>query len=260
MKYTSITLDQKDRVATVTLSRPERRNALDDVMIRELTDAFLTINRDPATRIAVLTGEGKAFCAGMDLGYLRRISELGEHENLEDARNLLTMLRTIHTLRKPVIAMVNGAAMGGGCGLASACDFVFVSEEHGRLGVPEVRIGFVPAVILIFLIRRMGESAAREFALQGGVLDATGAVRTGLATEAVPHDRLGVRVAQFAAELASSTSASSLALTKELLGRLSEMPLPDAMEYSAHLNALARKTDDFKRGLDSFDKKEPPRW
>ncbi len=260
MKYTSITLDQKDRVATVTLAQPGRRNALDDVMIRELTDAFLTINRDSATRIAVITGEGKAFCAGMDLGYLRRVSELGEHENLEDARNLLTMLRTIHTLRKPVIAMVNGAAMGGGCGLASACDFVFVSEQHGRLGVPEVRIGFVPAVILFFLIRRMGESGAREFALQGGVLDAAGAVRTGLATEAVAHDRLGARVAEFAAGLASSTSASSVALTKDLLGRLSEMPLSDALEYSAHLNALARKTDDFRRGLDSFGSKEPPVW
>ncbi len=260
MKYTSITLDQTDRVATVTLARPDRRNALDDVMIRELTDAFLAINRDAAIRIAVLTGEGKSFCAGMDLGYLRRVSELGEHENLEDARSLLTMLRTIHTLRKPVIAMVNGAAMGGGCGLASACDFVFVSEQHGRLGVPEVRIGFVPAVILFFLIRRMGESAAREFVLQGGVLDAAGAVRRGLATGSVPHDRLCDHVAQFAAQLASSTSGSSLALTKDLLARLPEMPLPDALEYSAHLNALARKTDDFRRGLDSFGKKEPPAW
>ncbi len=125
-------------------------------MIRELTEAFLAINRDDATRVAVLTGEGKAFCSGMDLGYLRKFTDLGEHENLEDARNLLTMLRTIHTLRKPVIAMVNGPAMGGGCGLASACDFVFASEEHARLGVPEVKIGFVPAVILVFLIKTNG--------------------------------------------------------------------------------------------------------
>ncbi len=260
MKYTTITLDQNDRVATVTLSQPARRNALDDVMIRELTDAFLAINRDVTSRVAVLTGEGKAFCSGMDLDYLRKFTDLGEHENLEDARNLLAMLRTVHTLRKPVIAMVNGPAMGGGCGLASACDFVFASSEHAQLGVPEVKIGFVPAVILIFLIKRMGESAAREFVLQGGVLDAESAVRKGLATEVVPHERLRERVAEFARDLATSTSASSVTLTKDLLNRLSEMPLPDAMEYSAHLNALARKTDDFKRGLDSFLKKENPRW
>ncbi|HLF14776.1 MAG TPA: enoyl-CoA hydratase-related protein [Bacteroidota bacterium] len=260
MKYTTITTDQNDRVATVTLSQPGRRNALDDVMIRELTDAFNAINRDSTSRVAVLTGEGKAFCSGMDLGYLRRITDLGEHENLEDARNLLGMLRTIHTLRKPVIAMVNGPAMGGGCGLASACDFVFASGEHARLGVPEVKIGFVPAVILIFLIKRMGESAAREFVLRGGVLDAASAVRKGLATEVVPHDLLRERVAEFARDLATSTSPSSIALTKDLLSRLSEMTLPDAMEYSAHLNAMARKTDDFKRGLDSALKKENPRW
>ncbi len=260
MKYTTITTEQHDRIVKITLSQPERRNALDDVMIRELTDAFLAINRDAGARVAILTGAGKSFCSGMDLGYLRKFTDLGEHENLEDARNLLTMLRTVHTLRKPVIAMVNGPAIGGGCGLASACDFVFVSEEEGRLGVPEVRIGFVPAVILVFLIKRMGESAAREFVLQGGVLDAAGAVRKGLATESVPHERLQSRVLKFAAGLASTTSASSITLTKDLLNRLSEMPLPDAMEYSAHLNALARKTDDFKLGLDAVLKKTTPKW
>jgi methylglutaconyl-CoA hydratase len=260
MKYTTIRFAQKDRVATITLSEPGRRNALDDVMIRELTEAFLAVNRDNGIRAAILTGEGKAFCAGMDLGYIRKFSDLGELENLEDARNLTTMFRTIHTLRKPVIAAVNGPAMGGGCGLAAACDFVFVSAEEGRLGVPEARIGFVPAVILVYLIRRMGEGAAREFVLSGGVLDPETAVRKGLATETIPHDRLAERAADFARTLASSTSASSIALTKDLFARLAEMSPAEAMEYASHLNALSRKTEDFRKGLDTVIRKESPTW
>jgi methylglutaconyl-CoA hydratase len=260
MNYSTISLRQEHRVATVTLNRPDRRNALDDVMIRELTDAFQSVNRDTASRVAVLTGEGKAFCSGMDVGYLVRFADMGEHENLEDARSLLTLLRTIQSLKKPVIAMVNGPAMGGGCGLASACDFVIASAEQARLGVPEVKIGFVPAIILVFLVRRMGEAAAREFVLRGGILGAEEAVRKGLATEAVPHESLGARVAEFAEELAASTSPASVMLTKDLLNRLSEMPPADAMEYSARLNALTRKTDDFRKGLDAFLRKETPRW
>jgi methylglutaconyl-CoA hydratase len=260
MKYSTITLEQKDRVATVTLSEPGRRNALDDVMIRELTDAFLAINRDATVRSAVLTGEGKAFCAGMDLGYIRKFSDFGEHENLEDARNLMTMLRTINTLKKPVIAAVNGPAMGGGCGLAAACDFVFVSAGHGRLGVPEVRIGFVPAVILTFLVRRMGEGPAREFVLEGATFDPETAVRKGLATEIVPHDRLMGRALEFARTLASTTSPSSVALTKDLFARIAEMTDSEAMEYASHLNALTRKTEDFRKGLDAVLRKETPQW
>lgn len=260
MNNNAITLTQEERVAVITLNRADRRNALDDVMIRELTEALLAANRDPSTRVVVITGDGKAFCAGMDLAYLRKYADMGEHENLEDARNLLQMLRTILTLKKPVIAMVNGAALGGGCGLAAACDFVFVSREHGKLGVPEVRIGFLPAVILFFLIRRMGEGGAREFALRGGVMDAETACAKGLATEVVPHGQLAERVMAFAADLARSTSASSVAWTKDLLHRFSEMNLNDALEYAAQLNALSRKTDDFRKGLDSFLNKEQIVW
>jgi methylglutaconyl-CoA hydratase len=260
MKYTTIRLEQKERVATITLNRPDRRNALDDVMIRELTDAFLSANRETDTRIIVVTGEGKAFCAGMDLEYLRKFAGLGEHENLEDARNLLTLLRTVHTLRKPVIAMVNGPALGGGCGLASACDFVFASKEYGKMGVPEVKLGFLPAVILVFLIKRMGEASAREFVLSGGILTAEEALARGLCTQVVPAADLAGSVDRFAAELCVSTSASSISLTKDLFTRMTDMSLHEAMEYAAHLNALARKTEDFKKGLESFLRKEPRQW
>lgn len=260
MQNSTLSVKVQNRVAFLALTRPERRNALDDVMIRELTETVQSLNRDVNVRNIVITGEGKAFCAGMDLGYLKKFSGMGEHENLEDARKLLQLLRSIQTIKKPVIAMVNGAALGGGCGLAAACDYVFASAEHARLGVPEVRIGFLPAVILFFLIRRMGEGAAREFTLQGGTMDARTACTRGLVTEVVPHDSLADRVASFAVGLCRTTSPSSVALTKDLFNRFSEMNLTDALEYAAHLNALSRKTDDFRKGLESFLRKESLEW
>jgi len=260
MSYSSITYSLEQRTAIVTLNRPERRNALDDVMIRELTDVFTTLNRNTTARTVILTGSGSSFCAGMDLDYLQRFSQLGQQENLEDARNFLKLLQLVHNLKKPVIAMLNGPALGGGCGIAAACDFVYAAKEQSRLGVPEVRLGFVPAVILIFLVKRMGEGAAREFVLRGDVIDAATALARGLVTEVVADAQLTTTVFEFAEKLGRSTSASSISLTKDLFARFDEMELKGAIEYAAQLNALARKTDDFKRGIDSFLKKEKLEW
>ncbi len=260
MNHSSITVGTENRIATVTLHRPDARNALDDVMIREMTEAFSLLNRSPDNRVVVLTGSGNAFCAGMDIPYLQRYAQLSHSENLEDAKNLLKLLQTIHTMKKPVIAMVNGPAMGGGCGLAAACDFVYAAKERARLGVPEVRLGFLPALIVLFLIKRMGEGRAREFVLRGDVLTAPMAQSVGLVTEIVEDDRLEERVYEFAGQLAASTSGSSVALMKELFSRLQEMNEKDVLEYAANLNALTRKTDDFKKGIDSFIRKEKLQW
>ena len=260
MNFSSITYRIEDRIATVTLNRPERRNALDDVMIAELTEAFNTINRDNLSRIAVLTGADSSFCAGMDLAYLQKYSQLGHTENLEDARNLMKLLQLIHGLKKPVIAMVNGSALGGGCGLAAACDFIFVGKNKGKLGAPEVKLGFLPAVILLFLIKRMGEGRAKEFVLRGDILDASTAKERGLATEIVDDEQLSSTVYDFAKMIACNTSASSMTFTKELFSRLHEMNSKDLMEFAANLNALARKTDDFKKGIDAFLNKEKLQW
>ena len=162
MNYSSIALRTENRIGYLTLNRPERRNALDDTVMREMSEALTLLNRDSGVRVVVISGEGEAFCAGMDLEYLRKYAGLGEHENIQDANNFLNLLRSINGLKKPVIAMVNGPALGGGCGLVAACDFVFASAESSRLGSPEVRIGFLPAIIIVFLIKRMGEGAARE--------------------------------------------------------------------------------------------------
>ncbi|MDI6767407.1 MAG: enoyl-CoA hydratase-related protein [Bacteroidota bacterium] len=260
MNYTSLTYTTENRIATITLNRPDRRNVLDDVMIKELTDVLMSVNRNTQSRIVVITGAGSSFCAGMDLDYLQKFSQMGQEENLEDAHNLMKMLQLIQTLRKPVIAMVNGVALGGGCGIAAACDFVFAGKENAKLGVPEVRLGFVPAIILVYLIKRMGEGAAKEFALRGDILDASTAKTKGLVTEVVADDLLKAGVNEFAEKLAKTTSPSSLTLTKDLFNKFNEMNMKDAMEYAANLNALVRKTEDFKKGVDSFLKKEKLEW
>jgi methylglutaconyl-CoA hydratase len=260
MNYSTLLTTQQDRVSTITLNRPERRNALDDVMIRELTEAFGAANRQANSRIVVLTGSGTSFCAGMDLEYLRRYSQLSHEENLEDARNLMKLLQAIYGMKKPVLAMLNGPAMGGGCGLAAACDFVYASREKAKMGAPEVRLGFLPALILMFLMKRMGEAAAREFALRGDILDAETARGRGLVTEVVPDELLGKSVAEFCETFCTTTSQNSIALTKDLFANFDHMNSKDALEYAANLNALARKTDDFKKGLGSFLNKEKLTW
>jgi len=260
MTYSSLTCTIEERVALISLAKPERRNALDDTMIREITEVLTVLNRNTDSRVVVLTGSGQAFCAGMDLQYLRRFSELGQEENLEDARNLLRMLQLIANLKKPVIAMVNGPALGGGCGIAAACDFVYAGGTKATFGVPEVRLGFVPAVILLFLVKRMGEGRAREFVLRGDILDPVAAQSRGLVTEIVNDEELRPTVLAFAKRLALTTSASSITLTKDLLTRLGEMNEHDVLEYAANLNALSRKTPDFKRGIDTFLKKEKLEW
>ena len=260
VNYSSLIYALDDRIATITLNKPDRRNALDDMMIRELTDVFSAVNRNTTCRVVILTGSASCFCAGMDIEYLHRFSQLGQEENLEDARNLMKLLQLINSLRKPVIAMVNGPALGGGCGLASACDFVFAAKDSAKLGAPEVKLGFLPAVILLFLIKRMGEGRAREFVLEGKTLDATSAKERGLVTEVVEDANLKQHVYDFATKLASGTSSSSITLTKDLFSRLGEMNGKELMEYAANLNALTRKTEDFKKGIESFLKKEKLTW
>jgi methylglutaconyl-CoA hydratase len=260
MDYSTIAVTMSGRTATVSLNRPDRRNALDEVMMKELADALASVDRNSDVRIVVLTGEGPAFCAGMDLEHLRRYAAKGHEENLEDARRLKKLLEQMYTMKKPLVAMVNGPAMGGGCGLAAVCDFVFAARTGCRLGAPEVRIGFVPALILPFLIRRMGEGRAREFVLRGEILDAASAQARGLVTYVADDADLRSEVADFCEEFCASTSGSSVMLTKDLLARMSTMDLHEALEYAANLNALSRKTEDFQRGLGAFLRKEKIVW
>jgi len=260
MEYTRIKYAVERRVATITLARPEHQNALDEAMVNELSDALHAANKSSSLRVILLKGEGDVFCSGTDPESLRRFLKSEFDQNLEDSKAIMKLFVQISTLRKPVIAVVRGAALASGCGLVAVCDLAIASKETARLGLPEVTLGFVPAAALSFLIRRIGEGKARELALLGTVLTAEQAAAIGLVNRTVPETELDAHSAAFAERLAESTSPSAVGLVKELLLRIHGMSTNDALEYAANLSALSRMTDDCRRGLNAVLKDEEIKW
>jgi methylglutaconyl-CoA hydratase len=260
MDFTRIKYQTDQRICTITLSRPDKRNALDDLMITELTSAFQTAQRDADVKVILLKGEGESFCAGADLAYMQRITKYDFNQNQEDSNNLMRLFLQIYTQRKPVIAVVQGNAIAGGCGLATVCDIVIASKESARFGYTEVKIGFIPAIVLFFLVRRVGEGRARELTLRGNIISAEEAFRMGLVNYVVPETEIEHFGMSLAFELSKNCSSSSLGLIKELLSRIHGMSVADALSYAANLNALTRMTDDCKKGIEAFLKKEPMKW
>jgi methylglutaconyl-CoA hydratase len=260
MDFTRIKYTVDQRICTITLSRPEKHNALDDLMISELSAAFSQAGREADVKVIRLMGDGESFCAGADLGYIQRMSKFDFNQNLEDSNNLMKLFLQIYTHRKPVLALVRGNALAGGCGLATVCDLIIASRETARFGYTEVRIGFIPAIVMIFLLRRVGEGRARELTMSGEIISADEAYRIGLVNYVVPEMELEQFGAELAAQLAKNCSTSSLGLIKELLSRIHGMSTNDALSYAANLNALTRMTDDCKKGIEAFLKKERIRW
>ncbi len=260
MSFSQLTYQVSDRVAEVTLARPEKRNALNDVLIEGLTVALTQASKTPSVKVVVLTGSEKSFCAGADLEYLQKLSSFGLAENQEDSRKLMKLFQLIYEMRKPVVAKVNGPAIAGGCGLATVCDFVFASREHAVFGCSEVRIGFVPALVLVFLARRIGEGRARELVLSGTTIGPEKARDIGLVTEVVDHDRLSKYTTDFAQELVATNSGSSMGLAKEMFTTIGNMNFAQALDYTANMNAMARMTEDCKKGIAAFLRKESIRW
>jgi methylglutaconyl-CoA hydratase len=260
MEFSRIRYESADRCARITLNRPDKRNALDDVMVKDLTMAFTMAGKDQAVKVVQLAAEGTAFCAGADLEYLHRIAKYDLEENNADSRQLAQLFKIIHELRKPVIAAVNGPALAGGCGLASVCDFVIASKENARFGYTEVRIGFIPAVVMIFLVKRIGEGRARELVLRGNIIEAEEALRIGLASIVVPHVELRSTTDTLTEELLSQNSLTSMSLCKEMLSKLHGLNLSDSLDFAANMNAAARMTPDCKQGISSFLKKEKHKW
>lgn len=260
MDFTRIKYQTDQRICSITLSRPDKHNALDDLMITELTSAFQTAQRDADVKVILLKGEGESFCAGADLTYMQRITKYDFNQNQEDSNNLMRLFLQIYTQRKPVIAVVQGNAIAGGCGLATVCDIVVASKETARFGYTEVKIGFIPAIVLFFLVRRVGEGRARELTLRGTIISAEEAFRMGLVNYVVPETDVEHFGMNLAVELSKNCSSSSLGLIKELLSRIHGMSVTDALSYAANLNALTRMTDDCKKGIDAFLKKEQMKW
>lgn len=249
----------QNKVATLTINRPEKRNALSQAVALELTEAFKRAEHDEAARVVVLTGAGKAFSAGADLSALDALQTATPMANREDSAILARLFETIYTLQKPVIAKVNGHAIAGGSGLAAVCDISIVSER-AKLGFTEVRIGFVPAIVMVYVLRKIGEADARDLFLTGRLVTASEAAAMRLITEVVAPGALETRVDEVAQAIASGTSRSAVALTKQMLAQVPGMGMQEALSYAIQMNAFARGTADCKAGITAFLTKTAPPW
>lgn len=254
-----VDMQREGAVATIAISRAEKRNALNAQVVAELDAAFQDAENAEDVRVIVLTGRGPAFCAGADLAYLQSINEFSVLENAGDSEQLMRMMYRIRSCHKPTIARINGHAIAGGCGLALTCD-ILVAVEDAKFGFTEVRIGFVPAIVMKLLMERIGMGHAREMMLRGHLIDAQQALALGLLNHVVSEERLDDTVNMIAEEIATKTSPQAIAMTKQLMLDVAPRGLYDAMHFAARQNVISRATDDFRKGIGSFLNKEKPDW
>jgi len=249
----------KERIGYLTLNRPEKRNALNYELVAALKEAFTKAENDPGVKVVVLRANGEAFCAGADLAYLQQLQQFSLEENLADSHHLKELFLKIYQLKKVVIAQVQGHALAGGCGLATVCDFVFAVPE-AKFGYTEVKIGFIPALVLVFLVRKIGEKQARQLLLSGELVQGNEAMNFGLINHLVSKGKLNDAVFEFSQKLIKNNSGQSMALTKEMIDQVQSMSLDDALAYAATMNAKARASDDCKKGISAFLGKENLTW
>ena len=247
----------RERIASITLNRPEKRNALNFQMVSELREALKMAAQDKQVKVIILKAAGKVFCAGIDLAYMKQLESL--EENLKDAHRLQELFYNIYTLEKIVIAQIEGHAMGGGCGLATVCDFSF-TVPTAKFGYPEIKVGFVPAIVKVFLIRKIGEGKARALLLTGDLIAAAQAVDDGLVNYVVPAHQLEESVNTFAQKLIKNNSTQAMQLTKEMLAHLPAESLEKGLAYAAAMNTKARFTEDCRAGIEAFLHKKTTTW
>jgi methylglutaconyl-CoA hydratase len=257
MAYETLQFGTEAGVATITLAQPEKRNAISSQMIAELLAALDETERGEA-RVVILTGAGKAFCAGMNLEELKALAGKSPGQNLEDSRRMAQMFHRLYAFPKPVIAAVNGPAIAGGCGLATLADFTLAVTD-AKFGYTEVKIGFIPALVSVFLRRQIGEKRARDLLLSGRIFEAQEAREMGLVSEIVPAEHLMARAKELASSLLAASPVSILR-TKRLLIDLQEAELHEELERAIRANAEIRSTADFREGLAAFLEKREPRW
>jgi len=247
------------RIVTVTLNRPDRRNALNQSVVLELTRVVDSLSQDDFVRVIILTGAGDVFSAGADLEALSALKNASFEKNLEDSNALAVLFKSMRESPKVIVGMVNGHAIAGGSGLVAACDVSFASNK-AKLGFTEVRIGFVPALVSVLLRTRISETGLRDILLSGRLFSADEARTLGLVTYVFPELQLKNEVWGYAETLCRNTSASSIASTKELLIRTSEQSFGAALDEAATLNARARESADCKAGIEAFLAKEDAPW
>ena len=253
-----IVIENKGNIRTLRLNRPEVRNAMSQALQVGLQTALDDARTDASVRAVIITGTGKAFCAGLDLDELKAISTRSTEENRRDSEQFSKLLETIYTFEKPVIAALNGHAVAGGAGIASVCDLVVISES-AKFGYTESKIGFVAALVGVYLVRQVGEKHARDLLLSARLMEADEVKAMGLANHVVPTEAVFDKAIELA-EAIVENSPTSLAMTKKLLVAAPSMGLQEGLRYAIELNALARTTDDLKEGVASFLEKRKPNW
>jgi methylglutaconyl-CoA hydratase len=237
-------------VARVTLNRPEKRNALNDVVVAGLKQRLREASLDSQVRVVLIAGAGKDFCSGADLSALQKIAGASVAENSDDARTLLELFLLIRQLAVPVVAAVTGRALAGGCGLATACDLV-VASHSARFGYPEVKIGFVPAMVMAILRRNVSEKRAFELITRGAEISAEQAREFGLVNQVFADESFDADVNAYVGDF-EKMSASAIGLTKTLLYQMDGLAFPEALETGADVNVIARLTDDCRRNIAKF--------
>jgi len=255
--YSTLRTHVEEEVLTITLHRPERRNALNPEMIQELTHALEAAEHSHIGAV-VLTGAGTAFCAGLDLDHLQTLHARTMEEHRVDSENIARVLRTLYDLSKPTIAAVNGAAIAGGMGLATVCDFTFAVPE-AKFGYTEVKIGFIPAIVSAFLVRQVGDKVARDLLLSGRLFKADEAHQLGLVNRVVSEQDLMPEARQLA-QCLTKNSPEAMRATKRLLNQYTKERLDIELEAAISANVNARATEDFKEGIRAFLEKRKPEW
>jgi methylglutaconyl-CoA hydratase len=251
--YKKILYRVENKIARVTLNRPDKRNALDAEIVNEIKTALQEAAGDESVRVVLITGAGKDFCSGADLAALQQISSATVMENVADARNLGELFLQMRQHPRPIIAAVYGRALAGGCGIATACDIVLAAES-AQFGYPEVNIGFIPAMVMAILRRSVSEKRAFELITRGEILSAQMACDIGMINRVFGDDEFIAKVEEYI-EPMTAKSASAVSLSKNLLYHMDAMSFESALEAGVQLNAITRMTEDCKRGIERFLKK-----
>ena len=238
-----------NNIGIITLNRPEKRNALNPELVESIKTKLGEVEKEENVKTLIITGEGKAFCAGADLEYLNKLQDYSSTDNEKDSEELAELFLKIYNFPKPTIAAVNGAAIAGGCGLASVCDLIVADEKYAKFGYSEVKIGFIPAIVAIFLIKKIGEGFAKQLLLTGEIIDAKNAYNMGLANHLKSNALTG---SLEVASIIIQNSIVSMKETKSLIHSISDLSVEEAVNYCIRLNTISRSTGDFKEGLKKF--------
>lgn len=254
-------INENKGVSIIRMNRPEKRNALNRSLVTSLTEHFIRLNSDSKTRVIVLTGVDQVFSAGADLDALNALQSATHQENMEDSDALASLFKAMYLCNKPVIGAINGHAIAGGCGLVTLCD-ISIADENAKFGYTETRIGFVPAMVTKFLISKIGDARARRLLLSGELISANEAQKIGLITEVTSDLPNGLqnRVDYWVELFSEKVSPQAVAATKDLIRNTANLSWSDALDYASKANAEARSTDDCKRGVEAFLKKEKIKW